>query len=237
MLVSFLAPLLTGCLELEQTIVLRADGSGSQSLRLGMGQVVLDRVRRAQPALQPLGGADPMQVFEKEVVAAELSEAGLALAGFESYRDARQHRFVELEATFASFEQLTRSPLCGPAAEWSLRKGPVEGTVELTLWPQGKAAWEEARRRAAALDVEGDPVARSFFEKRKATLEGLDVALRLELPGKVYVWTRNLDKTAENVVTARITADQIRTPEDLLRRLAPRFQVIFDGRGCTLPVE
>ena len=37
-------------------------------------------------------------------------------------------------------------------------------------------------------------------------------------------------------VTARIRAEDIKTPEDLVRRLAPRFEVIFDASGCQLPL-
>ena len=31
--------------------------------------------------------------------------------------------------------------------------------------------------------------------------------------------------------------DQIQSPDDLVRRLAPRFEVIFDAAGCKLPLE
>ena len=53
----------------------------------------------------------------------------------------------------------------------------------------------------------------------------------------MLVWTRNLERTGEREVTATITAEQIQTPEDLVRRLAPRFEVIFDATGCKLPLQ
>ena len=37
-------------------------------------------------------------------------------------------------------------------------------------------------------------------------------------------------------VVARVTAEQIKTPQDLVRRLAPRFEVIFDASACKLPL-
>ena len=82
-----------------------------------------------------------------------------------------------------------------------------------------------------------DPIAADFFRKRQAQLAGLDVCVRFRVPGDVLVWTRNLEKTGDREVTARITADQIRTPEDLVRRLAPRFEVVFDATGCSLPIR
>ena len=54
------------------------------------------------------------------------------------------------------------------------------------------------------------------------------------LPGDVLVWTKNMKKVAAREVVARVEADQIKTPADLIRRLAPRFEVIFDARGTAL---
>lgn len=41
-------------------------------------------------------------------------------------------------------------------------------------------------------------------------------------------------KAGDREVTARVTAKQIKTPKDLVRRLAPRYEVIFDVTGTTL---
>lgn len=46
--------------------------------------------------------------------------------------------------------------------------------------------------------------------------------------------TRNMAKAGDREVTARVTAKQIKTPKDLVRRLAPRYEVIFDVTGTTL---
>ncbi len=142
-----------------------------------------------------------------------------------------------MEATFKDFATLQKSPLCGSAAEWVLAAGPRAGTAKLTLYPQGKAAWTEARAKAETMPKAVDPVAAGFFRKRQASLAGLDVVVRFQLPGDVLVWTRNLEKTGDREVTARITAADIQTPEDLVRRLAPRFEVIFDATGCKLPLQ
>ncbi len=226
---------LAGCLEMEQTITLQADGSGTQAVRMVMPESTFANLKRASQAAKLGGGADPAAVFDKETVARDLGAAGLELVDHVAKRVPGK-RSVELTASFGSFAGLQASPLCGSAAEWVLAAGPREGTAKLTLYPQGRQAWLDARAKAEKMPTERDPVTEAFFAKRQEELAGLDLTIRFDLPGDVLVWTRNLDKTGDRQVTARVTAEQIKTPEDLVRRLAPRFEVIFDASGCKLPL-
>lgn len=146
-------------------------------------------------------------------------------------------RTLDLTATFPNFAALGKTPLCGSMAEWVLTAGPKEGTAKLTLYPQGKTAWQEARAKAESMSKEPDAVAAAFFQKKQEQLTGLDLTVRFQLPGDVLLWTANMEKTGDREVTARITAEQIKTPQDLVRRLAPRFEVVFDAKGCKLPLQ
>jgi hypothetical protein len=224
-----------GCLEMEQTVTLGADGSGRQAVVMTLAESTLAEVQKVSGAAQLGGAPNAAAVFDADLVGAELRAAGLELARHAT-KQANGRRTVDLEASFADFAALQRSPLCGTGAEWVLAAGPRPGTAKLTLYPQGKTAWTEARAKAEKLDASTDPVAADFFRKRQQSLAGLDVVVRLRLPGDVLVWTRNLDKTGDREVTARITADKLRTPEELIRWLAPRFEVIFDATGCKLPL-
>ncbi|MBX3463670.1 MAG: hypothetical protein KF830_10890 [Planctomycetes bacterium] len=226
---------LGGCLEFEQTVTLEADGSGRQAVVMTLREAALEDLRRTAGAAQLGAVSNPSAVFERDLVAAELAPAGMELLRHVTRRTA-VHRTVELEAAFPDFAALQRSPLCGTGAEWVLGAGPRPGTAKLTLYPQGRAAWTEARAKAESLAASTDPVAADFFRKRRQQLAGLDVVVRLRLPGDVLVWTRNLEKTGDREVTARITADKLGTPEELIRWLAPRFEVIFDATGCKLPL-
>ena len=234
--VSVLFTMLAGCLEVEQTIVLGADGSGRQSVKFAMSRDALADLQRVSGGAQLGTAQNPTAIFDKNAVAAELRTAGMELVRHKA-TDAGGKRTVDLEATFADFAALGKSPLCGSNAEWVLVAGPREGTAKLTLYPQGKAAWDDARAKAEAMHGAVDAVAQDFFLKKQKALEGLDVTLRFQLPGDVLVWTRNLEKTGDREVTARITGAQIKTPEDLVRRLAPRFEVIFDAKDCKLPLN
>lgn len=225
--------LLSGCLEIEQTVVLSADGSGSQTVHMVMRKGLLTELAKRQPAAQLGERGDPQAVFHKEKVQKELTAAGLELASHK-VGDKAGKRIVDLTASFKDFATLQKSPLCGSAAEWSLSKGPKPGLGKLTLYPQGKVAWEQARQKAKEMKDKLDPVAESFFRSRQSQLAGLNISVKFQLPGNVLVWTRNMKKTGDREVTAVITADQIKTPKDLVRRLAPRFEVIFDARGTKL---
>lgn len=227
---------LPGCLQLEETITIAADGSGTQDLVMTMPEATLAEARRAADVNQT-AVADPQALFARATVEKELVAAGLELARYES-KSKDGTRSVDLQAKFASPAVLRQSPLTGSMAEWQFTPGPMAGTVEMTLYPQGRKAWTEARAKAAEMKDGVEAVAADFFSRRREQLAGLDVTIRFRFPGKVLRLTRNLDQTGDCEVTARITAGQIRTPEDLVRRLAPRFQVVFDASGCpTFPID
>ncbi len=231
------ALLLSGCLEVEQTVTLEKDGSGSQALVMTAPEATLNAVRMAASVNQTSASSDPTALFVKEKVEAELTAAGLQLARHET-TEIGTSRKVDLQVGFAAPSQLRQSPLIGSLAEWHFGKGPVADTIEVTLFPQGKKAWEEARAKAEAMKEKSDPVASEFFARRREQLTGLDVTFRLRLPGKVLRYTANLEQTGECEVTAKITAEQIKTPEDLVRRLAPRYQAVFDARECpAFPID
>jgi hypothetical protein len=236
-LASAFALLLSGCLEVEQTVTFEKDGSGSQTLVMTAPEATLSAVRMAATVNQTNASSDPTALFTKEKVETELAAAGLVLARHET-SEVGSARKVDMQADFSAPSQLRQSPLIGSLAEWQFAKGPVPDTFEVTLFPQGKKAWEEARAKAEAMKDKVDAVASDFFARRKQQLEGLDVTFRLRLPGKVLRYTANLEQTGECEVTAKITAEQIKTPEDLVRRLAPRFQAVFDARECkTFPID
>jgi hypothetical protein len=228
--------LLAGCLELEQTVTLAADGSGRQTFDMTVRESTLAELGKAGAAAQLGADASPFAVFDRKLVESELTAAGFELAAYEA-KKVPGKRSVALAATFSKFAALQQSPLGGSACEWVLAKGPREGTAKLTLYPQGKAAWMEARTKAEELQVGQDAVAMEFFRKRQQQLAGLAIKVRLQVPGEVLVWTRNMERTGEREVTATITAAQIQTPEDLIRRLAPRFEVIFVSKDCNLPLQ
>jgi hypothetical protein len=235
LLALLLLPLLAGCLEMDQTITLAADGSGTQTVKMTIRDATLAEVQRVSAAAGAVSEATKA-LFDKELVRRDLEAAGMTLDNHATEAKDKKRR-VDLTASFKTFAALQASPLAGSRAEWELAAGPKPGTVKLTLYPQGKTAWTEARAKAEAMQTESDPIAESFFRKKQAELSGLDLVVRFQVPGDVLVYTANMEKTGDREVTARIAAEQIKTPQDLVRRLAPRYEVIFDGKDCKLPAQ
>lgn len=232
LLVALCAPL-GGCLEFDQSVTLHADGSGVQKVRMVVADATLTELQKASAAAQLGAAPNPLAVFDRELVDGELRAAGMELLAHRAEARLRM-RHVEMEARFPNFAALQQGPLMGSTAEWVLAKGPQEGTAKLTLYLQGRQAWLDARAKAEQLAERPDPVAMDFFRRRIQQVAGLDLKLRLEVPGEVYVWTKNLQKVDERAVAVHVTAATVRTPEDLVRWLAPRFEVIFDARALTV---
>lgn len=227
---------LSACLEMEQTVTIQANGSGSQKLRLGMSDAVLAEARRAAAVTAGADSGSPAQAYDRVAVEKELAALELQLKDHRTYERAGL-RWVEAELAFADLPGLRRSPWSGSAPEWEFAQGPVPGTVQITLYPQGREAWGKARLQAEEWQTDPDPTVQGFFEKRRTQLAGLDVTLHFDLPGKVLRWTRNLEKTGDRRVTARVTAEQIKTPADLMRRLAPRFEVVIEDGAVAFPLD
>lgn len=228
---------LTACLEIEQTITLAADGSGRQKVTAAFTDHVLGVLRRSAAAMDAsMGAADPQQLFDEERVRAELEEAGLKLEAHRAFEE-RQRRCVAIEASFRSLDALRRSPLSGSGAEWRFVRGETPGTAHVILYPQGRAAWRNAREQVRQMQEEPDPSVLAWFERQRQALQGLDVELTLRLPGAVLACSANMTKTALDTVAATITADDVRTPADLVQLLAPRYEVLIDARACTFVLE
>lgn len=231
---------LGGCIEWEQTVEIAADGSGTQFLRVRMSMSAEDMVARLA-SVDPTNPFDPLASSDREQVVRELDGTGLALLDHSAAPKGK--RGFDLRLGFDDAAELRRSPLLGSRAEWRFEAGPREGMARVVLFPQGEVAWREARAKVQQMlddpsSLDQDRV-RGWFEGKKAEMEGLDVTLRLRLPGRVLGCTNNLSRDPDdpNAVVVEIRAEQITKPEDLLRWLAPRFLVDFDARGMRFPLD
>ena len=229
--------LFTSCLQLEQTVAIHADGSGSQTVKITIPERVIEALQQQASAHNPLRKAPDMTaVFHRTKVEKELAAIGLKLVEHKVV-DARHGRRASLAARFDNLEQLRKSPLGGSRADWIFTKGPLKGTIQLAYYPRGRAAWVEAQKKVLELQKKpNDPIVQSFFARQTAQLKGLDISVTINLPGTVLMAYGDLRETGLKQVRARVRGTDIKTPKNLILALAPRYQVVFDGRGCKLPL-
>ncbi len=230
---------LGGCFEMEAKITIEADGSGRQELRLGMTDSAAKALRRSAIALGASGThSDPMDIYERSKAQALLESQGMVLSDYRTYRE-RRREFVEIVAEFSSVAQLKSGGILGADAEWYLLPGRNPGGLRLLMFPRGHAAWLAAVEQARVLRAKKhlDPVESQFFRRQKAQMAGLAASLRIELPGSIDYHSANMVKDGDRAVLAELDPGVINSPADLVMALAPRYEVEFDGRGCSMPLD
>lgn len=229
----------SACFRMRVVVKLAADGSGTQSLDLAFGRAVEQRLQQAAIALAPGRdrAPDPLAVFDRDRVTKMLRDSGLSLRRHETGSNPGQ-RSVDMEVGFADVSGLKRSPLVGPDCEWFVLPGRSKDGLRLVIYPRGHLAWKKARAEAKELRGASSDLRQQFFKVRKPYLDGLDVDLQIELPGRVLYTTRNL-KVLENEkgVEARIDADRIDTASALVMALAPRYELEFEAKGLDWPLD
>ncbi len=233
-----LLPVLSGCLEVDIEVKVSADGSGTQTLKLGASQQVIAQLnKQAQVALGQNAKHDPLAIFRQAKVTKEFGDQGLVMASYKTYRE-RRRRWVEWDLEFPSMGKLNRSGVFGGKSEWYSLPGRHRGGIRLVCYPQGFAAYQAATHKAGEIrKTPMGPVQKHYFRSQKSKVAGLNVKIGFELPGEIRWCSSNLRKTDDKRVEAVIRADDILSPEDLVLALAPRYEIEFDGRGCSINID
>ena len=223
----------SACFRMRVVVKLAADGSGTQSLELAFGKAVEQRLQQAAVALAPGRdkAPDPLAVFDRRKVAKMLRDEGLSLRRHETGSTPGQ-RSVDMEVGFADVAGLKRSPLVGPGCEWYVLPGRTKNGLRLVIYPRGHLAWKKARVEAKELRGASSDLRQQFFKVRKPYLDGLDVDLEIQLPGRVLYTTKNLKVLEDGKgVEARLDSSRIDTASALVMALAPRYELEFEGEG------
>jgi len=234
-----LSTLLAGCFEMEVEVSISADGSGRQELRIGMTELATATLRQSAVALNAAGDrADPMEIYQRSKAEKLLADQGLVLSEYRTYRE-RRRDFVEITADFKAASQLNGAGVLGAEAEWYMLPGRNHGGIRLLFFPRGHEAWmagvEQAKKAPSGLEM--GEIERQYFMRQKERMAGFIVKLKLQLPGAVDYCSSNLTHTGERTVEMQVSARDIDTPADLIKALAPRFEVEFDGSGCDMVLD
>jgi hypothetical protein len=214
----------TGCIRVEQTIILNEDGSGTVKLAYAVTE---QNAAMLEAAMQNSEGAGAMPQsgsimgFTEETVRMQFKELepyGVTLKEVNSEtRDGWQH--LEMAAAFESLKGLAQTPLLSDRA------------VSLTKTRNGnykfrqKAGDEQPSMAAGAAD---NPQMQQAIQEM---MKGFRVQIRIQTPGEIIkssapeaaereaIWTFDLEKDA----------DAVQQVEKL------DMWVIFEGKGLDLP--
>lgn len=217
----------TGCVKIDSTIELAADGSGTWRLQYAMPGYMIRQVEASRALVLELDRAGagktnsvlaPLDIpflLEKEAVEARLrqvSRDGIKVTRLQT-REQGDWRHVDITMKFDHFEDLFDLPFmrgCGV----SFRR-PGEATCVLTIHPPSLATSEES------LPVM-DPGASA---DATPVLNGLRVVVRVGVPGDI----RNSNSTMSDNRRATWQWD-FESDSRIVERLArERMTVVFDG--------
>ncbi len=231
--------LLSACFEMEVEVKISADGSGRQELTIGMTDLATNTLRQSAIALNAAGDrADPMEIYQRSKAEKLLTEQGLVMSEYRTYRE-RRRDFVQIAADFKALSQLNGAGVLGAQAEWYMLPGRNDGGIRLLFFPRGHEAWMAALEQAKKTPslAEMGLVERQYFERQQERMGSFMVKLKLELPGSVDYCSSNLEQTGARRVEMQVNAGDIDNPADLIKAMAPRFEVEFDGSGCEIALD
>jgi hypothetical protein len=221
--------LATGCLKIDQTLTIRADGSGDFRIAYSMTEHALTEIAAMrqlaanldQAAGKPAGEADKDLVnpfvFDEQAVrnlVAQYEKDGIRL---KSLRTGTREgwRFVDLNVSFERLEALARTPLMHNKTFTLTRTKNNDYLLVQKMWTAGAAA--ELR----GVDIEKDltPI-----------LAGLGLATRINTPGAIVnanspTWSRN---------TVSWDVEFEKNPQMFLKFAEDGMYVVFDGTGLNL---
>ena len=212
---------LAGCLEVERTITLNADGSGTVYMSYGMKPEDLQDLKEVLHQQMAEEGLDPGQAetpfdFDEES----------ARRGFEQYRadgitlkelkreEVNGRKYIRLTIGFTSLEGLSRTEFLS------------DGDIRLVRRPDGNYEFGQS-------GPQGETVAElaGAQEMMAEVMKGFRATVTVHTPGPVL--ESNADHAEDRSVQWQF--DLSRDPKALERAQKLDMRVVFDGRGLSLP--
>lgn len=211
----------TGCLRVEQTLALKADGSGTLAMRYGMSLADLaemEAMERSQLAESGETNAPAASPFS--------FDEALVRQDFESYRalgvtldDLRTEvvegwKYLRIKVSFASLAALGQTELI------------ADRRLALHRLPDGRYEFSQS----FAEGLEAGPT-EGLQELMADMLKGFRAVLRVEVPGSVV--SANADQREAQAAVWTFDVDQDAQALERMRKAA--LSVVFEGAGLNLP--
>jgi hypothetical protein len=210
------------CIRVEQTLTLKADGSGTFDLRYGMSQEdIAEMARMAQQAAE-MPGAEP---------------GAVPSSPFDFEEDSVRKDFEEYRASGVTLEKITTEVVDGwKYLNLSIRFATLKGLAEtefvsdrglsLTRRPDGRYEF----RQAAPPQEEG-PDLGAVGDMMNEIMKGFHATVRVVAPAPVV--ESNADRTEDRAVTWEF--DLERDAKALERARKMDLRVVFEGQGLEIP--
>ena len=231
---------LTGCFEIDQHLTLKKDGSSTVRIQLSVPEKRLEQIKE----MPNKKGDTPDELFDEKLFREKTVKNGGAVESFKSWSD-KDNRRLDALVALKDPEALSKSGVYGDKGELFFF-AEAEGQVRMVIYPQGKKEYEESVRRIAEAEAmeqkeEGKEMAEfqaRMFEMQKRELKGLKVAWHFTMPGAIKTVSDGMvvEKSGDTA-TFSVTDDQLKQPKDMRRLDAMKFEIVFDGKDCKLPLS
>jgi hypothetical protein len=216
--------MLGGCVKLDQTLTLNADGSGTLAMRYGMSEQTIAQMR-AMEQMAAQGGEglsvkqeNPLR-FDPDQLRAELDKhrsAGVEVRALSS-EVVDGWQYIDLEVAFVDIRALKRTELFKDSG--------------LAIAPVGQGNYRVTQPGGGTAAPAGDAAAQQLFRQMPAMLAGLRIVQTIVAPGNI------IETNAQRVDGRRASwvFDIAEDPGVLDRLAQTRMELTFDGDGVTLP--
>ena len=222
-LVLLVGLVLTGCIKVDQTLTLNADGSGTLALRYGMPEQTLAQLKAMEQMAAQSDETLSMRQetpfdFDPDQVRADFEADkpdGVELTALTS-EVVDGWKFIDLTVTFEDIRALKRTELFEDSQLAIERLG--DGSYRITQAGGGE-------------DVSGDAAGQQLMQQMTAMLAGLRIAQTIVVPGDII----NTNATAVDGRSASWVFDIAEDPNVINTLNETDLTLTFAGDGVTLP--
>jgi len=190
-------------------------------------------------------GNTPDELFDEKLFRETATKNGGTVESYKSWTD-KETRHLDTLVALKDPEALSKSGVYGDKGEMFFFAEP-DGQVRMVIYPQGKKDYEESVKRNAEAEAmeqgeEGKEMAefqeRMFQTMQKKELKGLKVAWHFTMPGAIKAASDGMviEKSGDTA-TLTITDEQLQKAKDMRRLDAMKFEIVFDGKDCKLPLS
>lgn len=220
---------MAGCIDVEQTLHLKGDGSGEFDVRYGMKSADLAQMEQLSKMAEQIEGvtdsadnASPFEFTEADIRRdfAEYDEFGVRLKDVDIV-ETNGWKFVNLAIHFDSLDGLLRTDFLGDRS--------------LTLTKTGTDTYE-LRHAAPVEHIEPGQIdgidAASLNEMMAGMMKGFRAVLHVDVPGEI----KDTNADSHTGSTATWSFDLDKDSNALVRAQSQDMRITFTGKDLSLPV-